>query len=141
MTERRKQKIGLFPMCADLLHAGHILALKEAKENCDHLVVALNSHPDGKTPVQTVWERSVQLCGVRYVDELVLYQGREDMERLAASGSYDVRFLGDDYKNKDWDGKSQEIARGIKPYFISRAHGLSSTELKNRIIKANDTSE
>lgn len=52
-------KIGLFPMCADILHAGHILALEEAKRHCDYLIVALNTHPDGKQPVQSVFERYV----------------------------------------------------------------------------------
>ena len=135
MSENFKKgcRIGLFPMCADILHAGHILALEEAKKNCDLLIVALNTHPDGKSPVQSVLERCIQLSAVKYVDEVIPYQGRKDMEILAATLDYDVRFLGSDYNGKDWDGKEQETIRGIAPYFIKRLHGLSSSELKNRI--------
>lgn len=127
-------RVGLFPMCADILHAGHVLALEEAKKNCDYLIVALNTHPDGKSPVQSVFERYTQLLAVEYVDEVIPYQGRADMEIIAATLDYDVRFLGSDYNGKDWDGKEQETKRGIPPHFIKRDHGLSSFDLKRRVI-------
>lgn len=127
--------VGLFPMCADVIHAGHILALMEAKEKCDYLCVALNTHPDGKDPVQTVRERWSQLKALKYVDGMIPYQGRADLELIASTLDYDVRFLGADYKDKTWDGKEQEEKRGISPYFIERDHGLSSTELKERISR------
>jgi glycerol-3-phosphate cytidylyltransferase len=132
----KPSRVGLFPMCGDLLHAGHIIALQEARARCDYLIVALNTHPDGKEPVQSVFERYIQLFNVEHVDEVIPYQGRKDMEMLAAVLNYDVRFLGSDYIDKDWDGKEQEEKRGIKPYFIERDHGLSSTELKNRILRS-----
>lgn len=126
--------IGLFPMCGDVLHTGHITALKEAKDNCDVLIVALNTHPDGKTPVETVYERWTKLNELRCVDLVIPYQGRKDMELLAGTLNYNVRFLGNDYVDKEWDGKAQESLRGIQPYFIKRdIHGLSSTQLKTRI--------
>ena len=126
--------IGLFPMCGDVLHTGHIVALKEAKKNCDFLIVALNTHPDGKSPVESVYERYTKLAELRCVDQVIPYQGKKDMEVLAATLDYNIRFLGDDYVDKDWDGKRQEAARRIHPHFLQRAiHGLSSTELKNRI--------
>ena len=121
-------------MCADILHAGHILALEEAKKNCDYLIVALNTHPDGKRPVQSVLERYLQLRAVKYVDDIVPYQGKKDMEALASVFEYDIRFLGSDYKDKEWDGKDQETRRGIAPHFIDRCHGFASTELKERIV-------
>ena len=126
-------QIGLFPMCADVLHTGHITALKEAKQYCDKLVVALNTHPDGKMPVESVYERWSKLHELRCVDEVIPYQGKKDMELLAATYHYDVRFLGADSIDKDWDGKTQEMARGIASHFIKRDHGLSSTQLKDRI--------
>jgi cytidyltransferase-like protein len=132
----KRYEVGLFPMCGDLLHAGHILALREAKARCNHLIVGLNTHPDGKSPVQTVLERLTQLQALRCVDEVIPYQGRKDMELIAATLDYEVRFLGSDYIDKDWDGKEQEAKRGIEPYFIKRDHGLSSTELKERILRS-----
>lgn len=127
------QKIGFYPLVGDLLHAGHVLAIEEAKSNCDYLIVGLNCAPDGKSPVQSVYERYVQLKAVKYVDEIIPYCGRKDMELLAASLHYDIRFLGDDYREKDWDGKAIEQQLGKTTYFLHRAHSLSSTELKERI--------
>ena len=126
--------VGLFPICGDVLHAGHVVALKEAKDNCDILVVALNTHPDGKNPVESVYERYTKLAELKCVDTVIPYQGRADLELLAATFNYNVRFLGSDYIGKDWDGKEQEMSRGITAHFINRGlHGLSSTELKERI--------
>ena len=68
--------IGFYPVVGDLLHAGHILALEEAKENCDYLIVGLNCAPDGKNPVQSIYERFIQLRAVKYVDEIIPYGGR-----------------------------------------------------------------
>lgn len=133
MTEEIAKKVGLFPMCADILHVGHILALEEAKKHCDVLIVALNTHPDGKNPVQSVFERYIQLSAVKWVDKIIPYQGKADMERISLTLDYQIRFLGEDYIDKEWDGKVQEQERNIKPFFISRKHGFSSTELKKRI--------
>lgn len=133
MNEIKGYKVGLFPMVGDLLHAGHILALKEARSKCDRLVVAINALPDGKWPVQSLYERVVQVQAVSYVDEVICYQGRMDMEKIAATYDYDIRFLGSDYKGKEWDGKEQEATRGIEPCYIDRSHGFSSTELKIRV--------
>jgi len=124
-------------MCADVLHAGHILGLQEAKNNCDYLIVGLNCAPDGKHPIQSIFERYIQLQAVKYVDKIIPYGGEKDLVLLAKSISYDIRFLGEDYINKHWDAKEIEEERGIRPYFISRKHNLSSTELKGRISKTN----
>lgn len=125
---------GLFPMAADILHTGHLLALKEAKEHCDYLIVALNCKPDGKRPIQSVYERFIQLQAVKYIDEIIVYEGKTDLELVCSSLDYQIRFLGSDYKNKDWDGKEIETKLQKKTYFIQRNHSLSSTNLKNRIV-------
>lgn len=121
-------------MAADILHVGHLLAIEEAKRNCDYLIVGLNCTPDGKNPVQSIYERYMQLRAVKWIDEIIPYQGREDLKRLAFSLQYDVRFLGEDYRGREWDGKNAEQMLNKKTYFLSRKHNFSSTELKNRII-------
>ena len=121
-------------MAADILHVGHLLAIEEAKRNCDYLIVGLNCTPDGKNPVQSIYERYMQLRAVKWIDEIIPYQGREDLERLASSLQYDVRFLGEDYRGREWDGKNAEQMLNKKTYFLSRKHNFSSSELKNRII-------
>jgi len=126
--------VGFFPMCADVLHAGHILALEEARNNCDYLIVGLNCKPDGKNPVQSIYERFVQLNGVKYVDEIIPYGGKSDMELLCSSLDYDIRFLGEGYKNKEWDGKDIETQLKKQVYFVKRGHTMSSTSLKERIV-------
>ena len=126
-------KIGLFPMCADVLHAGHILAIKEAKQNCDYLIVALNCKPEGKQPIQSIYERYTQLCGVKWIDEIIPYEGKKDLELIVATIGYDIRFVGMDYLGKSWDGKDLEQTLGKEVHYLSRIHELSSTELKQRI--------
>ena len=126
--------IGFYPMAADILHAGHIVALEEAKSHCDYLIVGLNCIPDGKNPIQSIFERFMQLRAVKWIDEIIPYQGRKDLELLASSLNYDIRFVGEDYYNKDWDGKDIEQKLNKKFYYLNRKHSLSSTELKNRII-------
>lgn len=126
--------IGFYPMVGDLLHAGHMLALKEAKENCDYLIVGLNCDPTNKRPIQSIYERYIQLNATKYIDEIIPYGGREDLELLASSMNYQIRFLGEDYIDRDWDGKEQETKLGIKPYYLKRRHSLSSTELKARCV-------
>lgn len=125
--------IGLYPMCADVLHAGHILAIEEAKKNCDYLIVALNCKPDGKTPIQSIYERYVQLRGVKWIDEIIPYEGKKDLELIVATVNYQIRFVGMDYLGKTWDGKDLEDTLGKKVHYLSRIHELSSTELKKRI--------
>lgn len=126
-------KIGFYPLVGDLLHAGHILALEEAKANCDYLIVGLNCAPENKKPIQSIYERFIQLRAVKYIDEIIPYQGKKDLELLASSLDYSIRFLGDDYRNKDWDGKEIETHLNKTPYYLHRQHCLSSTELKDRI--------
>lgn len=126
--------IGFYPMVADILHTGHLIAIEEAKTNCDYLIVGLNCTPDHKTPVQSVYERYMQLRAVKWVDEIIPYQGKKDLELIAASLKYDIRFLGQDYIGKEWDGKEIEEKLNKQIYFLHRQHSFSSTELKQRII-------
>jgi glycerol-3-phosphate cytidylyltransferase len=124
---------GFYPIVGDILHAGHIEAIREAKENCNYLIVAMNCTPDNKSPIQSISERYIQLNAVKYIDELIVYEGREDLEELIKLIRYDIRFLGEDYIGKDYDGKETEQELGIKNYYLRRKHNLSSTELKNRL--------
>jgi len=126
-------KIGFYPVVGDFLHAGHVIAIEEAKENCDYLIVGLNCFPDNKQPIQSIYERFMQLRAVKFIDEIIPYQGKKDLELLASSLNYSIRFLGDDYRDKDWDGKEVETKLNKTPHYLHRQHSLSSTELKERI--------
>ena len=128
-----QEVVGFYPLVGDLLHVGHLMAIEEALRHCDRLIVGLNCTPDGKEPIQTIYERFMQLRAIHGIWEIIPYGGKADMEKLAGTLNYHIRFLGEDYRNYDWDGKEMEEKRGIKPYFIERSHNLSSSELKNRI--------
>jgi glycerol-3-phosphate cytidylyltransferase len=124
----------------DLLHAGHVLMLQEAKEQCDHLVVGLQTDPSidrpGKNkPVQSLIERAIQLNAVKYVDQVVCYQTEEELLELLEVVHPDVRIIGEDYVDKDFTGKEWCWDNGVHIHYNSRQHNFSSTELRTRIKK------
>ena len=131
-------KIGLVTSCFDLLHAGHIMMLREAKTQCTHLVAALQTDPtidriEKNKPVQTIVERYVQLSAVKYVDEIVCYSTEKDLEDIIDMYPIDVRILGEEYKDKDFTGREQCKRKGIRLYFDSRYHRFSSSDLRKRV--------
>ena len=119
----------------DLFHAGHVLMLKEAREVCDHLIVAIQTDPsldrDTKnSPVQSIEEREIQIWGCRYVDEVLIYEREEDLLNILDTVNWDVRILGDEYKDKDFTGKEKYLH---KCYFNERPHSFSTSELRRRV--------
>tara|TARA_Y100001937_G_scaffold128715_1_gene207227 strand:+ start:839 stop:1285 length:447 start_codon:yes stop_codon:yes gene_type:complete len=134
-------KIGFTCSTFDLLHAGHITMLEEAKHHCDYLIVGLQNdptldRPEKNAPVQTIVERQLQLAAVKYVDEIVIYNTEQDLVDLLLTLPIDVRVLGDEYKNKDFTGKDIAKQRGSKIVFNGRDHSFSSTSLRKRVYQA-----
>jgi glycerol-3-phosphate cytidylyltransferase len=132
-------KIGITFSTFDLLHAGHVAMLREAKSKCDYLIVGLQSdptidRPDTKNkPIQTMFERYLQLKAVEYVDEVVPYQTEKDVIDILQTLPIDVRILGKEYKEKDFTGKDVCNQRGIELYFNTRDHRFSTTDLRKRV--------
>src|SRR6056300_1100940 len=131
-------KIGITASTFDLLHAGHIAMLTEAKEQCDYLICALQidpsiDRPEKNKPVQTIVERYTQLHAVKYVDEIIPYQTEKDLEDILEMYQVDVRILGEEYREKDFTGKDICKRRGIQLYFNKREHRFSSSDLRNRV--------
>ncbi len=125
----------------DLFHAGHIIMLKEARSVCDYLIVGLQTDPtidrkEKNKPVQSIFERYVQLQACKYVDEIVVYATEKDLVDILLSYPIDVRILGDEYEHKAFTGRQECISKGIKFYFNKREHTFSSTELRQRVIDA-----
>lgn len=130
-------KIGFTCSCFDLFHAGHVLMLQEAKEQCDYLVVGLQTdptidRPEKNKPVQSVLERFLQLKACKYVDEIYVYESESDLLNLLKSIKIDVRILGEEYKSKGYTG----IGLPMEIYHNTRNHSYSSTELRERIKKS-----
>ena len=132
-------KIGFNCCSCDLFHAGHVTMMKMEMQLCDYLIVALQVDPTidrpgvKNKPVQSVYERYVQLQGCKYVDEILVYETEADLLNLLQTQNIDVRFLSEEYKDRDFTGKQYCIDNGIELYFHLRRHQYSSTELRNRV--------
>ena len=133
-------KIGFTASTFDLLHAGHIAMLREAKSQCDWLICGLQIDPsvdrkDKNKPIQTIVERYAQLMSVKHVDEIVPYATEQDLLDVLQMYSIDIRILGDEYKDKDFTGKDECRKRGIQLYFNSRDHRFNTSDLRIRVCQ------
>lgn len=133
-----KPKVGLVTSSFDLLHAGHVLFLKEAKDNCDYLIAALHIDPSTEReskhkPVQSLLERQIQIWGTRYVDHVIVYETEKELLEILKSINIDIRFLGEDYLNKDFTGKTYCLENNIEIYYAKRQHDYSSSGLIRKI--------
>jgi len=131
-------KIGITCSTFDLLHAGHVVMLEEAKRHCDYLIAALQVDPtldraSKNTPIQSIVERQIQLAAVKFVDEIVMYSTESDLEDLFLTLPLDVRILGEEYRNKEFTAKQICLDRKIKIVYNKRDHTFSSTSLRKRI--------
>ena len=141
-SPKAHQRIGFTCSTFDLLHAGHIGMLREAKENCDYLIVALQTDPtidrpkEKNKPVQTVVERYAQLNALDLVDEIVPYETERDLVDILELFRIDVRFIGIEYKSNDFTGKEECSHRGIDIHYNKRDHRFSSSGLRERVAEA-----
>jgi len=135
-------KIGITFSTFDLLHAGHVAMLAEAKNHCDYLIAGLQTdptidRPDSKNPpVQSIVERQIQLACNRFVDEIVVYQTEKDLEDILLTLPIDVRILGVEYQDKEFTGRDICKKRGIELVFNGRDHSFSSSSLRKRVAEA-----
>jgi len=128
----------------DLLHAGHIAMLAEAKNHCDYLICGLQNNaswdrPQKNAPIQSLVERQIQLSAVRFVDEIVVYNTEKDLEDILLTLPLDVRILGVEYMQSEFTGRAICEKRKIELVFNSRDHSFSSTNLRERVWQAENT--
>lgn len=133
-------RVGFTCSTFDLLHAGHIAMLRDAKEQCDYLICGLQTDPtidrkEKNSPIQTVVERQVQLGAVKYVDEIIVYQTEKDLEDILEMFHIDIRILGEEYRDRDFTGKDICKKRGIQLYFNKRDHRFSSSSLRKQVAE------
>ena len=131
-------KVGLTASTFDLLHAGHIEMLREAKSQCDYLICALQidpsvDRPNKNKPSQTIVERYTQLQAVRFVDEIIPYLHENDLEDILNMRKINVRILGEEYRDKEFTGRDICKKRDVELYFNKRDHRFSSSDLRKRI--------
>ena len=120
-------KVGITFSAFDLLHAGHIKMLEEAKHQCYYLICGLQidptlDRPEKNKPIQTVVERYIQLKGCKFVDEIVRCATEQDLEDILKSFHLNVRIVGDEYQDKNFTGRKYFAKKGIALYFNIRDH-------------------
>jgi glycerol-3-phosphate cytidylyltransferase len=136
------KKIGITFSTFDMLHAGHIAMLAEAKNHCDYLICGLQTDPTidrpntKNHPVQSIVERQIQLAACRYVDEVVVYQTEQDLVDLLLILPLDIRVLGVEYQDKEFTGKEECYIRNIELVFNGHDHSFSSSSLRKRVAEA-----
>jgi len=138
----KDMRIGITFSAFDLLHAGHIKMLEDAKRQCDYLICGLQTdptldRPEKNKPVQTVVERYIQLKGCKYVDQIVPYATEQDLEDILRAFNLDVRIVGDEYREKNFTGRTYCEEKGIELYFNNRDHRFSSSGLRRIVADAN----
>jgi len=131
-------KVGITASTFDLLHAGHVEMLREARSECDYLICALQIDPsvdraEKNKPIQTIVERYTQLEAVKYVDEIIPYLHETDLEDILQMRQINVRILGEEYREKEFTGRDICKQRDIELYFNKRDHRFSSSDLRKRI--------
>ena len=134
-------RVGFTCSTFDLLHAGHVQMLREAKAQCGYLICGLqvdpaNDRPEKNSPVQSIVERYTQLKAVSYVDEIIPYGTEKDLEDILELYSINVRILGEEYRDKEFTGKDICRRRDIELYFNNRDHRFSSSNLRASVIKS-----
>ena len=130
-------KVGFTCSTFDLFHAGHVMMLKEAKTQCDYLIVGLQIDPTldrpgiKNKPVQTVLERFIQVQACKFVDEIIPYATEKELMDILTSYPIDVRIIGEEYRDKQFTGYQLPMS----VYFNSRQQSFSTTELRQRVLE------
>lgn len=136
--EYSKNTVGFTCSTFDLLHAGHVAMLREAKSQCDYLIVGLQVDPsidrkEKNAPVQSIVERQAQLSAIKYIDEVLVYSTENDLLDILNMYPIDIRILGEEYRDKEFTGKDECRKRGIQLYFNKRDHRFSTSDLRMRV--------
>ena len=120
----------------DVIHPGYVKLFKECFINCEHFTVLLHTdpsieRPNKLKPILSVDERIEILESIRYISEVKTYTYESELYKLIKNGNFNIRFLGDDYKNKSYTADDLKI----KVHFLNRDHGWSTTKFKTLISK------
>ena len=142
---KKVKRVGFTASTFDLLHARHVMMLREAKDQCDYLICGLQidpavDRPEKNSPIQTIVERYTQLSAIKYVDEIVVYSTEQDLLDVLEMYKIDVRILGDEYKDKDFTGREVCDKLNIDLYFNNRDHRFSSSNLRKSVVWAESNS-
>lgn len=129
-------KKGVIAGAFDIMHPGYIKMFKEAKEECDCLIILLHTDPSIERPYKmrpllSPRDRKEMLESIKYVDDVIRYTYEEQLYHLLREGEFDIRFLGSDYINEPFTGDDLKI----EIHYLNRSHGWSASKLKQMICK------
>ena len=121
----------------DVIHPGYIHLFNQCKKYCNKLLVFLHEDPSLERetklkPILTLEERILILSSLNQVDEIISYKTEAELLILLKNHKIDIRFLGDDYQNKEFTG----MEMNIPIHYLDRSHGWSTTKYKQLLAKS-----
>ena len=131
---------GFIASSFDILHPGYVLMMKEARDNCNYLVVGLHENPvwerkNKNSPIMSLHERFLVLKSIRYIDEIAPYKNESELLNLLKFYKPDIRFLGSDYKEASpLKITGYKLCKNI--HYIDRFHDYSSSVIRKKIYEA-----
>ena len=133
---RKNQIIGVIAGAFDVIHPGYIYLFNECKQHCDHFLLLLHEDPsiersEKMKPILSIKERKLILSSLRQIDEIITYKTEDDLLKILKNRKIDIRFQGDDYKEKNYTGQDLDIPI----HFLDRSHGWSTTKFKKLLSK------
>ena len=133
---RKNQIIGVIAGAFDVIHPGYIYLFNECKQHCDHFLLLLHEDPsiersEKMKPILSIKERKLILSSLRQIDEIITYKTEDDLLKILKNRKIDIRFQGDDYKEKNFTGQDLDIPI----HFLDRSHGWSTTKFKKLLSK------
>ncbi len=128
---KKNQIIGVIAGAFDAIHPGYIYLFNECKQHCDHFLLLLHEDPsiersEKMKPILSIEERKIILSSLRQIDEIITYKTEDDLLKILKNRKIDIRFQGDDYKEKNFTGQELDIPI----HFLDRSHGWSTTKFK-----------
>lgn len=131
-------KTGVIAGNFDVIHPGYIAIFNTMKEVCQYNIILLHDdpsieRPEKLKPILTIDERISILGSLKQIDRIVPYKFEHELVDLLKSIQPDVRFLGDDYRDRD-EFTGSEL--NIPIHYLNRDHGWSTTRFKENIVKS-----
>lgn len=139
-ARERREKVVMTNGCFDILHAGHVGYLEEAKSLGDRLVVAVNDDASvrrlkgEKRPINTLADRMAVLAGLAAVDWVVPFS-EDTPARLIAAVLPDILVKGGDYRPADIAGGDAVLANGGEVRILAFREGHSSSRIIDKLAR------
>ena len=130
------QIVGVIAGNFDVIHPGYMYMFDECKKHCDILLLLLHEdpsieRPEKIKPILDLNERNMILSSLKQIDRIITYQIESDLYDILKTEQIDIRFLGDDYKDKAFTGDDLDIPI----HYLDRSHGWSTTKFKKMIAE------